>query len=139
MGSLAIGLRPGVALLSGAACEAVLSALLAFAVLASGNLRSPVLQHWLPIASTVLAIKAGEPITGPALNPVLSSSWHVWYGVQGMAEHLFVFWAAPMLASLFGAWAYLGFKQWWQQQKRKAARQLRQRGKKATATHAKTE
>lgn len=68
---------------------------------------------------------------------MLRYSSYSWYGIQGLAEHLLVFWASPMLASLFGAWAYLGFKHW-QQLRRKAAARKQQRAKK-TSGHVKTE
>ena len=157
-----MGLRPGVGLLEGCACEFVLGSLLAFVVLLSAQSRSgwvggwwwwgsggvgpavpacrglqeartaslyltsplcgPVppmppacsaLRLWVPLLATVVAVKAGERLTGPCLNPAFSLSWLAAFPhQQGVAEHLAVFWAAPVAAGLFGGWAFKG----WQQQ-----------------------
>ena len=76
------------------------------------------LRLWVPLLATVVAVKAGERLTGPCLNPVFSLSWLAAFPQQqGMAEHLAVFWAAPVAAGIFGGWAFKG----WQQQQQRAA------------------
>eukprot|EP00887_Chlorella_sp_A99_P006639 scaffold3.g6639.t1 len=122
LSSLALGLRPGSDLLSGVACEFVLGSVLAFTILCSGDLNSRFWQVWLPTISTLVAIHAGQSTSGPSLNPVYTLSWHVFYGLQTPAEHLLVYWAAPLLSGVFGGFAYLGFTEFQRRrlQKRKA-------------------
>lgn len=106
-----MGLRPGADLLGGAACEAILGALLAFTVLFSGDLQSSFWQLWTPLIATVFAVKAGQSTSGPSLNPAYCLAWHFHYGLQSPAEHLLVYWVVPILSGLFGGWAYLGYQQ----------------------------
>ncbi|PSC68029.1 aquaporin SIP1-2 [Micractinium conductrix] len=109
---MGIGLRPGMGLLDGAACEFALGAVLAWVVLWSGTLCSGTLKLWVSLLATVVAVKMGEHVSGPSLNPVFTFGWAVFYQSQGLTEHLVVFWAAPLAAGLFGGWAFLGYQQW---------------------------
>lgn len=109
---MALGLRSGVGLLDGAACEFVLGLLLAFAVLWSGQLQSSALKIVLPLAATVVAVIAGAHLTGPSLNPAFTFAWNFLYPSQRLAESLLVFWVAPLASGLFGGWAFLGWQQW---------------------------
>ncbi|KAL4424377.1 hypothetical protein ABPG75_001678 [Micractinium tetrahymenae] len=112
LAAMAVGLRPNVGLLAGAACEFVLGALLAFIVLWAGQLRSSLLKLWVPLVATVLAVKAGEDLTGPSLNPVFTFAFHFIYPTQDFWEHVVVYWVAPLAAGLFGGWAFRGWQQW---------------------------
>ncbi|KAL4420859.1 hypothetical protein ABPG77_002818 [Micractinium sp. CCAP 211/92] len=112
LAAMAEGLRPSVGLLEGAACEFVLGSLLAFVVLWAGQLRSSLLKLWIPLAATVVAVKAGEGLTGPSLNPVFTFAFHFVYLKQDFWEHVVVYWVAPLAAGLFGGWAFRGWQQW---------------------------
>lgn len=110
------------------------------------------LKLWVPLIATVLAVKAGEHVSGPSLNsgapccPLArillgggrTACWIVpfppsrashppchppartaftfafayLYPAQSMAEHVLVYWLAPVAAGIFGGWAYQGFQQW---------------------------
>jgi glycerol uptake facilitator-like aquaporin len=71
---MAVGLRPGVTLLEGAACEFILGSLLAFVVLLAGQLKSSSLKLWTPLLATVVAVKVGGEYSGPSLNPGMSDA-----------------------------------------------------------------
>lgn len=48
---------------------------------------------------------------GPSLNPAVTLGWELVYQQQSRAEHLAVFWAAPLVAGLMGGWAYIGMRE----------------------------
>ena len=43
-------------------------------------------------------------VPGPSLNPAFTFGWEMVYQQQSRAEHLAVFWVAPVAAGLFGGW-----------------------------------
>jgi glycerol uptake facilitator-like aquaporin len=63
---------------------------------------------------TAIAIRALIelfPIAGPAMNPMLATSWYVFgvgtkYVYPSDFSHYFVYWVAPMLAAIFAATCY---------------------------------
>lgn len=163
---MAVGLRPGVTLLEGVACEFILGSLLAFVVLLAGQLKSSALKLWIPLIATVVAVKAGASYTGPSLNPgapaavlalekrafccmtsgshqlhpallpsspgsscpvaAFTFSWVFVYELQSPAEHLLVFWLAPIASGLFGGFAFRGYQLFQQDRTR---RQQQQQGR----------
>lgn len=40
------------------------------------------------------------------------------YPAQSVAEHVFVYWLAPVAAGVLGGWCFLGYQQWQQQRQR---------------------
>ena len=46
------------------------------------------------------------------------------YPAQSMAEHVFVYWIAPVAAGIFGGWCFLGYQQW-QRQRRQPQRRVK--------------
>lgn len=81
-----------------------------------------VLRLWVPLLATVLAVKAGEGVTGPSLNPAFTFSWlFLFPHSQSAAEHCLVYWVAPLAAGLFGGWAFEGWQQWDAQRQRRHA------------------
>lgn len=111
LSNAAVGVRPGITLLDGAACEFVLGSLLAFIVLYSGTLKNRTLALWLPLFGTVMAVKAGGHISGPSLNPAFTFAWLFCFPKQSPAEHFLVFWIAPIASGIFGGWAFRGWQQ----------------------------
>lgn len=114
--SYAVGLRPGVSLVEGAACELVLGMLLAFLVVSSARYGGRFWKTWLPLMATVLAVKGGESYTGPSLNPAVTFGWSLAYPSSNTLEHCVVFWVAPLLSGVMGGWCYQGMRLWVEQQ-----------------------
>ncbi|KAL4859000.1 Aquaporin SIP1-1 [Chlorella vulgaris] len=131
LASMAVGLRPGVGLLAGAACEFTLGAILSFVVLWSGQLKNGVLRLWVPLLATVVAVKAGADTSGPSLNPAFTFAFVFLYPLQTPLEHLFVYWVAPIAAAAFGGLAFRGYQQLCaeREQRQATARQRQSRRK----------
>ncbi|PRW60180.1 aquaporin SIP1-2 [Chlorella sorokiniana] len=125
LSGLGAGVRPGYGLLDGAACEFVLGLLITFIVLVCNELQNSTLKLWLPLLATVVAVKAGEHVSGPSLNSAFTFAFAYLYPAQSVVEHVFVYWVAPVAAGVFGGWCFLGYQQWQRQ------RQQAQRGAKA--------
>ncbi|KAK9810267.1 hypothetical protein WJX72_007660 [[Myrmecia] bisecta] len=94
------GLRPGVSLGSGMACEATLGFLLNLCVLWSIGQKNKYIAFWSPLVATIFLVVAGANLTGPSMNPVVSFSWFFHLRGHALLEHLLVFWVAPLAGAL---------------------------------------
>lgn len=106
----AVGLREGVDVAGGAACEFVLGMALSLAVLYASDSASVLFQLLLPLVATLLALSVGAAYTGPSLNPALAFAFQYWHSSHTPLEHGLVFWAAPIAAGLAAGWCYAGAK-----------------------------
>ncbi len=94
------GVKAGVALELGFACEALLGFLLNLIVLYSGHTHNKLLGYWTPILACVPLTLVGQQLTGPSLNPFISFSWYWHFQVHSAAEHILVYWVAPFSGAL---------------------------------------
>lgn len=63
-------------------------------------------------AITIRALIELFPTAGPAMNPMLATSWHVWgvgktYEYPDDFQHYFVYWIGPFLAAILASIVYV--------------------------------
>ncbi|CAL5228070.1 g11138 [Coccomyxa viridis] len=105
LGPLAHGVKPGVSLAAGVACEFALAFLLNLAIFASMGTQLKLVGALLPLVATIILVVAGSGLTGPSMNPAHAFSWNYYLQGHDITEHMAVFWVAPfsgaLLAGLF--------------------------------------
>mmetsp|Transcript_35393 Transcript_35393/g.78569 ORF Transcript_35393/g.78569 Transcript_35393/m.78569 type:complete len:266 (+) Transcript_35393:169-966(+) len=105
------GLRDGVALELGFACEAVLTMILNLIFLYSMGAKRKAVTTWVPLVITIINICVGAQFTGPSLNPYVSFSWNFVYQKHSFSEHVAVFWLAPIVGACMAGVAWRLFSQ----------------------------
>lgn len=68
--------------------------------------RSPVAKTLVIIVASVALVAAGEPYTGPAMNPANAFGWAFVANRHTSWEHFAVYWAGPMVGTIFAVWAF---------------------------------
>ena len=111
--ALVATLMPGADLVTGAGAEFMLTLLCTLTSLGVGDVFNNALaRQALPLAAVVFALQAGARYSGPVLNPAVASAWSAIATRVPLtaAEHLVVFWAAPLSAALLAAYAHAGWQ-----------------------------
>ncbi|KAI5059416.1 hypothetical protein GOP47_0025735 [Adiantum capillus-veneris] len=90
----------------GAMVEGVLTFAVVFIALAT-SLKGPksgIRRTWITSISRVSLSVLGAEYTGPAMNPANAFSWAYLKNQHNTWEHIYVYWIAPILATLAAAW-----------------------------------
>ncbi|KAH7306519.1 hypothetical protein KP509_22G016400 [Ceratopteris richardii] len=90
---------------TGAIAEGMLSFAVVFIVLLT-NFRGPrsgIRKTWITSISRVYLSSLGAQYTGPAMNPANAFGWAFLKNQHKTWEHLYVYWIAPILATLAAA------------------------------------
>ena len=102
------GPRVKVPLPTGVLAEAILTFAITLVVMWAllRGPRSPVAKTLVIIVASVALVSAGEPYTGPAMNPANAFGWAFVANQHTSWEHFAVYWAGPMAGSIFAVWAF---------------------------------
>jgi glycerol uptake facilitator-like aquaporin len=97
----------------GASSEFILNYLVSLLVMVTQrSSRGRVIKYWTPLVATAAALKIGARYSGPQLNPAVAASWSYLYWNKGnsVLQHMLVFWAAPLAASILATFTDLGMQ-----------------------------
>jgi len=97
-----------VPLQTGVIAEAVLTfaiTLVVMWVLLRGP-RNPIVKTFIIIGATISLVGAGGAYTGPAMNPANAFGWAFVSNKHTSWEHFAVYWAGPMIGTIFAVWAF---------------------------------
>lgn len=68
--------------------------------------RNPVVKTFIIIGATISLVAAGGAYTGPAMNPANAFGWAFISNQHTSWEHFAVYWAGPMIGTIFAVWAF---------------------------------
>lgn len=68
--------------------------------------RNPIAKTFIIIFATVALVGAGGAYTGPAMNPANAFGWAFVANQHMSWEHFAVYWAGPMIGTIFAVWAF---------------------------------
>lgn len=102
---------PGVGPLGAAASEFLLTYAVSLVYLTAETWGGGLFAYATPLAAVGAALRLGAALTGPALNPAaaVAFTWFHWDSQPlSAAQHLAVFWAAPVAAAVLAKWTHMG-------------------------------
>lgn len=68
--------------------------------------RNRILKTLVIIGATITLVIAGGAYTGPAMNPANAFGWAFVNNQHRSWEHFAVYWAGPMIGTIFAVWAF---------------------------------
>jgi len=68
--------------------------------------RNRILKTLVIIGATISLVIAGGAYTGPAMNPANAFGWAFVSNKHTSWEHFAVYWAGPMIGTIFAVWAF---------------------------------
>ncbi|KAJ4965343.1 hypothetical protein NE237_017192 [Protea cynaroides] len=74
--------------------------------LARSNTRSFFIRTWMSSCSKLTLHTLGSDLTGGCMNPATALAWAYARGDHVSKEHIFVYWIAPIQATLLGVWIF---------------------------------
>jgi len=111
--SLIAATGPGVGTLGAASCEFLLTYFLTLMTITAQRSQSIAIRSILPLGLVAGALIIGSPYSGPVLNPAAALSWTAMHWNKytfGVAQHVAVFWVAPILAAVLAQFTAAGMQ-----------------------------